>query len=65
MNWEKVADSLSEEFESLVQRANAFRGDAEVQREMRTRAQIARMLSDALRAGMRLKTLAKIEEGEG
>ena len=52
MNWEKVADSLSEEFESLVERANAFHGDAEVQREMRTRAQIARMLSDALRAGI-------------
>lgn len=53
MDWEKVAASLENEYHSLKERADyAFGGDFATQREMRTRAMIAFMLADALRAGI-------------
>lgn len=53
MDWAKVAQSLEDECQALNERASsAFSADFEAQREMRTRAQIARMLAEALRAGM-------------
>lgn len=53
MDWEKVAEYLATEAFSLCERADhGFPNDSVTRNEMWGRARIARLLADALRAGI-------------
>lgn len=52
MDWQKVGQYLDDEWYRLHQRADMGNDSAEDRRDIRNRAQIFRVLAEAIRAGL-------------